>query len=66
MKRQPRVRERIIAKWCEDCIFRVCQGCKVPGGTCAYRKVESIPGHYVGDILQNAGLITDEWLEDLK
>ena len=61
MKRQPRILE-MATENCEDCPFHE-RGCEVPGGTCIYRAINGVPGHYVGDILQNVGIIEDGWWE---
>ena len=48
---------------CERCDFynpeKPC--CNVPLGTCVYRAINGIPGHYVGDLLEKAGLIGPGW-----
>jgi hypothetical protein len=39
--------------------------CNVPLGTCAYRPINGLTGHYVGDLLEQAGLIDSGWDKDV-
>jgi len=60
MKRQRRISEMSQSGNCGGCPF-LTNGCTVPGGTCIYRQVQGAPGHYVGDVLENVGIIQPGW-----
>lgn len=63
MYRQRKFRE-MVSNMCVGCPF--CDrdlACVVPGGTCVWRRVMGVPGRFVGDVLQNAGLINGQWEE---
>lgn len=65
MMRQRKVFE-MPSSACTRCDFHsYWGGCGVPGGTCLKREVKGVPGHYVGDILVNAGVIPDDWEEQV-
>lgn len=48
---------------CEGCRFYSCDDgtCQVPGGTCVFRSISSVPFHWVGDVLENVGVIEPGW-----
>jgi len=56
----------MAANSCDGCPFLKRHGCKVPGGTCIYRAIGGVPGHYVGDVLQNVGAIPEGSWPDKK
>lgn len=59
-RRQKQITEMPNEQTCRMCNFYT-EGCTVPGGTCVFRQIMGIPGHYVGDILANAGVIEPGW-----
>lgn len=71
--RQKRIREFASTR-CIACRFCIGGTCFVLGGTCVYRKIHGVPGHYVGDILENLDIIESGWdnfetppeIDDLK
>ena len=49
---------------CQGCTFLTKTfACTVPGGTCIKRAIAGFPGHYVGDILVNTGVIKRKTLK---
>lgn len=46
---------------CLPCPFAGDDRCNIPGSTCAGRAIAGIPGRYVGDILEAAGVIEPGW-----
>jgi len=58
--RQSLIHESVSTR-CIGCRFCTAGDCFVPGGTCVYRKIDGVPGHYVGDVLENAGLVKPGW-----
>lgn len=66
-RRQPEISEMALGS-CKDCPFYAqrCGCCEVPGGACVFRAITGIPGYCVGDILQKAGVISDEWAKEFR